>query len=108
MPGLDPGIHGRPTVQISGFRTGGDAWMPGSSPGMTVGKDAFTPTPKTFTRSLRGTRPFDLSPLQACRISSGRSPPGDSDGRRRLSRGPADLIRFVLRFFLCLQPALAE
>ena len=32
-------------------------------------------TPKTFTLSLRGTRPFDLSPLHPARLSSGRSTP---------------------------------
>jgi len=36
MPGLDPGIHGMPLAQTTDFSTGGTAWMPGSSPGMTV------------------------------------------------------------------------
>jgi hypothetical protein len=36
MPGLDPGIHGMPFVQILEFRASGTAWMTGSSPVMTV------------------------------------------------------------------------
>jgi hypothetical protein len=35
MPGLDPGIHGVPQVRIVDYRANGDAWMPGSSSGMT-------------------------------------------------------------------------
>jgi hypothetical protein len=45
MPGLDPGIHGVPLAVMAGVSAGGDAWMPGSSPGMTsvVGELMVTP-----------------------------------------------------------------
>ena len=64
--------------------------------------------PKTFTLSLRRPRPFDLSPLHPPRLSSRRSPPGEFDAGRRLSRGPVDFIRLILRLYLCLQPAVTE
>ena len=36
MPGLDPGIHVVWDVQLLDDRAHGAAWMPGSSPGMTI------------------------------------------------------------------------
>jgi len=36
MTGLDPVIHAYPFAPSSNIRTSGTAWMPGSSPGMTV------------------------------------------------------------------------
>jgi len=35
-------------------------------------------------------------------------PPGEFDAGRRLSRGPVDFIRLILRLYLCLQPAVTE
>jgi len=50
MPGLDPGIHAVPEARNSVDSTSGAAWMPRSSPGMTIWglRKALPPDPAFY------------------------------------------------------------